>query len=186
MLSIRYNYLSPFEFFLKPHFSEFNFPRIMICIDRNHLRATPVLNDAHLINIASEVTKAWQRTYWWNTIEMWLKPLTGNYFPLPDFLGKRNVSMIALVLALADDPTVFAYVCHVRVTTLIISQNVVPLQHFFTCVYPCRWSGVKHKEAMFLRDRWRQQPLYIAGELREASVYILWKKNFRQLFLTDF
>ena len=49
MLAIRYNYLSAFEFFLKPHFSEFNFPRIMICIDRNHLRATQVLNDAHMI-----------------------------------------------------------------------------------------------------------------------------------------
>ena len=34
-----------------------------------------------------------------------LKLLTGNHFPLPDFLRKRNVSMIALVLALADDPT---------------------------------------------------------------------------------
>ena len=64
MLAIRYNYLSAFEFFLKPHFSEFNFPRIMICIDRNHLRATEVLNDAHMINIASEMTKAWQRRYW--------------------------------------------------------------------------------------------------------------------------
>lgn len=58
MLAIRYNHLSAYEFFLKLHFSEFNFPRIMISIDRNHLRATQVLYDAYMINIASEMTKA--------------------------------------------------------------------------------------------------------------------------------